>query len=54
MPDAVDPEFAQDQGMLASEILKPQQVAFEIALIMKINVETGKVGICGSRYSVGG
>src|ERR1043166_4844149 len=31
--------------MLAGEILQPQQVTFEITLVMKVNVETAKIGI---------
>src|SRR5215469_937478 len=31
--------------MLAGEILQPQQIAFEISLIMKVNIKTRKVGV---------
>src|SRR5205814_6717097 len=45
MPDRVHTEFTEDERMLAGEILQPQQIPFEIALIVKVNVETGKIGI---------
>ena len=54
MPDRVHAEFTEDERMLAGEILQAQQVAFEIALVVKINVEARKIGILRSRYSVGG
>ena len=31
--------------MFSGEILQPQQIAFEITLIMKVNIETGKIGV---------
>src|SRR5262249_4384141 len=45
MPDRIHPEFTEDEWMLAGEILQPQQIPFEISLVVKINVETGKIGI---------
>src|SRR5436190_1409110 len=45
MPDRVHAELTKNKRMFAGEILQPQQVTFEIALIVKVNVETGKVGI---------
>src|SRR6266404_832557 len=45
MPDCVHAEFPEDKRMLASEILQSEQVAFEIALIVKVNIETAKIGI---------
>src|SRR5215475_4604189 len=45
MPDRVHAEFAQDKRMFAGEILQPQQVTFEIALVVKVNVEARKIGI---------
>src|SRR5215475_15980624 len=45
MPDRIHAKFTEDERMLAGEILQPQQIPFEIALVVKINVETGKIGI---------
>ena len=45
MPDRVHAEFTEDKRMFAGEILQPQQVTFEIALIVKVNVEARKIGI---------
>src|SRR5436190_11445624 len=45
MPDRVHAKFPQDKRMLASEILQPQQVTLEIALVVKINIKTAKIGI---------
>src|SRR5439155_20784470 len=45
MPDRVHAEFNNNKRMFTGEILQPQQVTFEIALIVKVNVETGKIGI---------
>src|SRR5262249_34259122 len=45
MPDRVHPEFSEDERMFAREILQSEQIALEIALIVKINIETGKIGI---------
>ena len=45
MPDRVHAELTKNKRMFAGEILQPQQVTFEIALIVKVNVETGKIGI---------
>src|SRR5437667_9222198 len=45
MPDGVHAEFAQDEGMLAGEILQPQQVTLEILLVVKVNIKTTKIGI---------
>src|SRR6266576_5659700 len=45
MPDRVHAEFPQNKRILAREILQSQQVTLEVTLIMKVNVETTKVGI---------
>src|ERR671931_438502 len=45
MPDRVHAEFPEDQWMLAREILQSQQITFEIALVVKVNIETAKIGI---------
>ena len=45
MPDGVHAEFAQDQRTLAGEILQPQQVTLEIALVVQVNIETAEVGV---------
>ena len=45
MPHGVHAEFPQDKRTFARKILKSQQVAFEIALIVKVNVKTAKIGI---------
>ena len=45
MPDRVHPEFPQDKRMFTSEILEPQQVPLEIALVMEVNVKTTKISI---------
>jgi len=45
MPDRVHSEFPQNKRMLAREILQSQQVTFEVTLIVKVNVETAKIGI---------
>src|SRR6516164_5440609 len=45
VPDRVYPEFTEDERMLAGEILQPQQIALEVALVVKINIETGKIGV---------
>ena len=45
MPDRVHAEFPQNKRMLAREILQSQQVTFEVTLIVKVNVETAKIGI---------
>src|SRR5215510_13857005 len=45
MADRVHAEFAQDKRMLAGKILQPQQIPFEIALVVKINVKARKIGI---------
>ena len=45
MPDGIHAEFPQDKRTFARKVLKSQQVAFEIALIVKVNVETAKIGI---------
>src|SRR6266567_7829122 len=45
MPDRVHAEFPQNERMLACKILQSQQVTFEVTLIVKVNVETAKIGI---------
>src|SRR2546423_15633891 len=45
MPDRVHAEFTQNKRMVACEILQSQQVTFEVTLIVKVNVETAKIGI---------
>src|SRR6266550_8471744 len=45
MPDRVHAELTKNKRMFAGEILQPQQVTFEITLIVKVNIETGKIGI---------
>jgi hypothetical protein len=45
MADGVHAEFPEDKRMLASKILQPQQITFEVGLIVKVNVETTKIGI---------
>src|SRR5437762_7705686 len=45
MPDRVHAEFPQNKRMLACEILQSQEVTFEVTLIVKVNVETAKIGI---------
>src|SRR5437870_7546898 len=43
MPERVHAEFTEDKRVFAGEILQPQQIPFEIALVVKVNVETGKI-----------
>src|SRR5579884_492495 len=45
MANRIHAELAQYERMLAGEILQPQKVTFEFALMMKIDVETTKVGV---------
>src|SRR5262249_676740 len=45
MADRVHAEFPQNKRMLALKILQSQQVTFEVTVIMKVNVETAKIGI---------
>ena len=45
MPDRIQAEFAKDQRTLFRQILQTQQVAFEIALIVQVNIETGKIDV---------
>ena len=45
MANRVHTELPQDERTLTGEILQAQKIAFEIALVMEINVEAEKIDI---------
>ena len=45
MADRVHAELAEDQRTFLGEILQPQKVTLEVALIMEINVEAKKIDV---------
>ena len=49
MADGIHTEFPEDKRMLATEILQSQQIAFEIALIMQVNIEAAKIRVLGQQ-----
>ena len=45
IPDGVHAEFAENQRPFLRQILQPQQVTFEVPLIVQVNVETAKIDV---------
>ena len=45
MADRVHPEFAQHERLFFREILQAEQVTFEVALVVQVNVEAVEIDV---------
>src|SRR5437764_14751665 len=45
MADCIHPEFAEDERTFLRQILEPQKVTLEIALIVEVNIEAKEIDV---------